>query len=107
LSSAAPSVTRAGDIALAKIRAIFWCLVSFKQLWQKHIYLQRLIRRVPDSAIAKLMLRPGFHVLRKSVRVSSDQKRTQEEEKLTITGRASSRLHSRSKFRERSNDLVV
>ena len=56
-------VPHAGDIALAKIRAIFWCLMNFGQLWEKHVYVQRLIRRVPDSAIVRLMLRPDFRLL--------------------------------------------
>jgi len=61
--SAALLITRAGDIALAKIRAIFWCLMNFRQPWEKHVYVQRLIRRVPDSAIVQLMLRPDFRLL--------------------------------------------
>ena len=55
---------RAGNIALARIRAIFWCLTNFRKLWKKHVYVQRLIRRIPDSDIVERMLKPDFHALR-------------------------------------------
>jgi len=53
--------------ALAKFKGIFWCLRNLRPMWRKRTIVQRLIRRVPDSEIVRLLLPPDFTALFRSV----------------------------------------
>lgn len=44
--------------ALSIIKALTWNLIHFKYAWQKRCTVQKLIRRVPDHKIQKVMVKP-------------------------------------------------
>ena len=55
--------------AYAKLAAILWCLRNLRRIWKRRALVQFCIRKRPDSEIVKMMLRPNFATLFRSVRV--------------------------------------
>jgi hypothetical protein len=51
--------------ARAKLGALFWCLTNLKQIWKKRLYVQSLVRAVPDSEVMKYMVRTNLSLLRR------------------------------------------
>ena len=51
--------------ALAKLRALSWCLANLRQIWKKRLYVQTRIRSVGDSQITRHMIRPNFQAARR------------------------------------------
>jgi len=53
--------------ASAKLDAIVWCCRNLGRIWRRRSLVQYRVRRVPDSQIVKLMLRPHFATLFRSI----------------------------------------
>jgi len=54
--------------AHAKLRGIVWNIKNLRRLWRKRNVVQCIIRKVPDTEIARLMRAPNFAALCKSTR---------------------------------------
>jgi hypothetical protein len=46
--------------ALAKLKAIFWCLRDFRNIWMKRLFVQARVRRIPDREVMRWMRRPNL-----------------------------------------------
>lgn len=55
--------------ALAKLRAILWCLQNLKNAWMKRVFVQVRVRRIPDHEVMRCMRRPNLLAARRSASV--------------------------------------
>jgi hypothetical protein len=55
--------------ALAKFRAILWCLRNLRKTWVKRLFVQARVRRVPDREVMRCMCRPSVLAARASASV--------------------------------------
>ena len=53
---------RVTRIGFSGIRAVVWILVNMRKIWQKRLFVQKYIRRVPDANIKNKMLPTSFWV---------------------------------------------
>jgi GT2 family glycosyltransferase len=55
--------------ALAKLRAILWCLRNFRNTWMKRLFVQARVRRIPDLDVMRWMRRPNLLAARASASI--------------------------------------
>jgi len=55
--------------ALAKLRAILWCLRNLRKIWMKRLFVQARVRRVPHREVMRCMCRPSVPAARVSASV--------------------------------------
>jgi hypothetical protein len=55
--------------ALAKLRAILWCLRNLRDAWVKRLFVQTKVRRIPDRELMRLMRRPRLLAARASTNI--------------------------------------
>jgi len=53
---------RRPKLALDRFKGVLWSVLNFRYVWEKRLWIQRCIRRVPDSEIMKHMLKTNLAI---------------------------------------------